>query len=242
MPEGRGLELRSRADSGLGHTGAVIDIERRDDGVAVVRWSDGENRFSVASVARWHEVLDELESTDGALAVVLTGEGKFFSNGLDLEGFAATPDLAGAVVSGVHRLLGRLLLFPAYTVAALNGHTFAAGAMLACCADARVMRADRGYWCLPEVDLGLPLTPAMFAAVTARLSVASAAEAMNTGRRYTADQAQAAGIVDHVSDDAGVLPLAVELAAAVAPKDRSVIAEHKRMLFGDAARVCGVES
>lgn len=225
----------------MGQTGAMIDLEPAGGGVVVVRWSDGENRFNAASITRWHEVLDELEATAGPLAVVLTGEGKFFSNGLDLEGFAAAPDTAGAVVSGVHRLLGRLLLFPAFTVAALNGHTFAAGAMVACCADARVMRADRGYWCLPEVDLGLPLSPAMFAAVTARLSIASAAEAMNTGRRYTATDALAAGIVEHTAAEADVLPLAVELASVVAAKDRSVITEHKRMLFGDAARACGVD-
>ena len=210
--------------------------------MAIVRWHDGENRFNAASVARWHAVLDELDAVDGPLAVVITGEGKFFSNGLDLEGFAADPAAAGAVVAEVHRLLGRLLLFPAYTVAALNGHTFAAGAMVSCCVDARVMRADRGYWCLPEVDLGLPLTPGMFAAVTARLSVACAAEAMNTGRRYTAAEARDAGIVDHVTDDAGVLPLARELAAAVAGKNRAVIAEHKRLLFADAARACGVDA
>jgi len=219
----------------------IIEVERRDDGVAVVHWRDGENRFTTDSIARWHEVLDVLESVEGPLAVVLTGDGKFFSNGLDLDGFAADPASAGAVVSGVHRLLGRLLTFPAYTVAALNGHTFAAGAMVACCVDARVMRTDRGFWCLPEVDLGLPLSPAMFAAVTARLPLGTAAEAMNTGRRYTADEALAAGIVEHVSDDAGVLPLAVSLAAAVAPKNRSVIAEHKRLLFSDAARICGVD-
>src|SRR5690606_13886824 len=124
---------------------AVIDIEREGD-VAVVRWRDGEHRFNRASVDRWHEVLDELEATEGPLAVVIVGEGKFFSNGLDLDAFAADPEGAGAVVDDVHRLFGRLLLFPAYTVAALNGHTFAGGAMLACCADLRVMRQERGYW------------------------------------------------------------------------------------------------
>lgn len=219
----------------------MIDLLQQDNGVAIVRWQDGENRFNTASVARWHALLDELEAVDGPLAVVITGEGKFFSNGLDLEGFAADPAAAGAVVSEVHRLLGRLLLFPAYTVAALNGHTFAAGAMVSCCVDARVMRGDRGFWCLPEVDLGLPLTPGMFAAVTARLSVACAAEAMNTGRRYTADEAHRAGIVEHVADEADVLSLAIELAAGMAGKNRSVIAEHKRLLFADAARACGVD-
>src|SRR5690606_19506946 len=150
---------------------AVLDIDWRDR-VAVVRWRDGENRLHRASVDRWHAVLDELEAVEGPLALVVVGEGRFFSNGLDLDALAADRDAARAVVDDVHRLFGRLLLFPAYTVGALNGHTFAAGAMLACCLDARVMREDRGYWCLPEADLGLPLTEAMFAAVTARLPVA----------------------------------------------------------------------
>lgn len=216
----------------------MIDIEREGD-VAVVRWRDGENRFNRTSVARWHEVLDELEAVDGPLAVVVVGEGKLFSNGLDLEAFAAEPDTAGAVVDEVHRLFGRLLVFPAYVVAALNGHAFAGGAMLACCADVRVMREDRGYWCLPEADLGLPLTEAMFAAVTARLPVQVAAEAMNTARRYPAAEALAVGIVDHAVPEAEVLRRGVELAAAVAPKDRKVIAAHKRLLFADAARTCG---
>jgi enoyl-CoA hydratase/carnithine racemase len=216
----------------------MIDIETLGD-VRVLRWSDGENRFHRASVERWHGVLDELEAVEGPLAVVVTGDGKFFSNGLDLDGFAADPDSAGHVVSEVHRLFGRMLVLPAYTVAALNGHTFAGGAMLACCVDARVMREDRGYWCLPEADLGIPLTPEMFAAVTARLDVATAAEAMNTGRRYTAAAALAAGLVEHTAAEAEVVERAVALAAEVAPKDRGVIAAHKRMLFGEAARRCG---
>lgn len=116
---------------------------------------------------------------------------------------------------------------------------FAAGAMLACCFDVRVMRDDRGYWCLPEVELGLPLTEPMFAAVTARLPVGAAAEAMNTGRRYTAPEALAAGIVEHTAPEAEVLERATALAAPLAGKDRKVIAAHKRMLFGEAARTCG---
>ncbi len=216
----------------------MIDIEQADQ-VAVVRWRDGENRFHRRSVDRWHEVLDELEAVEGPLAVVVTGEARFFSNGLDLEGLAPNPEDAGAVVDSLHRILGRLLVFPAYVVAALNGHTFAGGAMLACCADLRVMREDRGYWCLPEADLGLPLTSQMFAAVTARLTIATAAEAMNTGRRYTAVEALAAGIVEQTAPEAEVLDRAIDIASRLASKDRAVIAEHKRMLFGGVARICG---
>jgi Delta3-Delta2-enoyl-CoA isomerase len=217
---------------------SLIEVERRGD-VAVLRMVDLENRFNRVSIDRWHEVLAELEAADGPLAVVLTGSGKFFCNGLDLDWFGEHPGEAGGVVDDVHRLFGRLLLLPAYTVAAINGHAFAGGAMLSCACDVRVMRDDRGYWCLPEVDLGLPLTVPMKEVVTVRLPRAAAYDAIMTGRRYSAAEAHAIGIVDHVAAEERVVDLAVELAAVMAPKDRGVIAEHKRMLFGHVATTCG---
>jgi enoyl-CoA hydratase/carnithine racemase len=101
------------------------------------------------------------------------------------------------------------------------------------------MRSDRGYWCLPEVDLGIPLTEPMMEIVTARLPRSAAHDAIMTGRRYTAAEAHAIGIVEHVADEADVVDRAVELAAAMAPKDRHVIATHKQMLFGRSAAICG---
>ena len=215
-----------------------IELERRGE-VVVLRMDDGENRFNRTSIDRWHQVLGELESTEGPLAVVVTGTGKFFSNGLDLDWFAEHPDQAGGVVDDVHRLLGRMLVLPAYTVAAMNGHAFAGGAMLSCACDVRVMRDDRGYWCLPEVDLGLPLTVPMKEVVAVRLPRAAAYDSIMTGRRYTAAEAHAIGIVEHVVPEDRVVDLAVELAAVMAPKDRSVIAAHKQLLFGPTATTCG---
>ncbi len=107
---------------------------------------------------------------------------------------------------------------PCATVAACNGHTFAAGAMLAISHDVRLMRSDRGYWCLPEVDLGMPFTPGMNALIPARLPSMTAHEAMVTGRRYTADDAVAAGIVERALPEAQVVPEAVEAARALAGK------------------------
>jgi enoyl-CoA hydratase/carnithine racemase len=216
----------------------MIDVETHD-AVRVLRWRDGENRVNPDSMAAFHATLDDLEQIDGPLALVVTGEGKFFSNGLDLDRFGAAPEELGPTVEELHRLFGRLLVFPAYTVAAVNGHAFAAGAMLVSMFDHRVMRADRGYWCLPEVDLGLPLTEAMTAAVTARLPHPAAEEAMLTGRRYDGAEAMAAGIVHEVVAEDDVLPRAMAQATAVAAKDRVVVAAHKWALFGAAAGACG---
>lgn len=205
--------------------------------VRVVHWDDGENRFRGDSVGAWHEILDDLEAVEGPLALVAVGAGKFFSNGLDLDWISSADD-ASAFMADVHRLLGRMLVFPAYTVAALNGHTFAAGAMLSSVFDLRIMREDRGYWCLPEVDLGLPLTRGMTAAVTARLPAPAAAEAMITGRRYDAEAALARGIVDDTAPEGEVLDRAIEAATVMAAKHRSVIGEHKRQLFATASEIC----
>ncbi len=219
----------------------TVDIETRGD-VRIIRWDDGENRVYADSMAEWHAALDELESVEGPLALVATGVGKFFSNGLDLDRFLLDPSETGPAIVGLKLLLGRLLLFPGYTVAAINGHAFAAGAMISACFDARVMRADRGFWCLPEVDISLPFDEALTAAVTARIPPEAAQDAMITGRRYTAEEAMALGIVTDTSDEARLLDLAIALAAPIAAKDRRVIGEHKRLLFGAAARLCGVES
>jgi enoyl-CoA hydratase/carnithine racemase len=211
----------------------VIRLERDGD-VWMLHMESGENRFAAPFVAALEDALSEVEKTDGPAALVTTGAGKFYSNGLDLDAMARDPDEAGALLARVLRLFGRILAFPGATVAAVNGHAFAGGAMLAVAHDVRVMRADRGYVCLPESDLGLPLQPGMTALLAARLPRRTAHEAIVTGRRYGGTDALAAGIVDHAVPEAEVLPRAVGIARALAGKHRPTLAALKRGLYGDA--------
>jgi len=206
--------------------------------VRVVHWDDGENRFQGESMAAWHVVLDELEAVDGPLAVVAVGTGKFFSNGLDLDAFAGRPseDLL-AYIDDVHAVFARVLALPLPTVAAVNGHAFAGGGMLALCCDHRIMRSDRGYFCLPEVDLGVTFAPGMLALIQATLPTPTAREAMHTGRRYTAEEAVAAGIAHVALPEAEVLPAAVVVAAERAGKGRGVLGGLKEQTFADALAV-----
>lgn len=217
----------------------MIEIENAG-AVWIIRMGNGENRFNRQSVDVLHRHLDLIERQPVPLALVTTGAGKFFSNGLDLDWMATAGHDAGPLVGDVQRLFGRLLRFPAVTVAAVNGHAFAAGAMLASAHDFVVMREDRGYWCVPEVDLGLPLTPGMYALLAAKLPHATLHEAILSGRRYGAADALAAGVVHHAVPEDHVLDKAVELAASLAAKDRTVMAEHKRLMYADAAEACGV--
>ncbi|QXF83318.1 enoyl-CoA hydratase/isomerase family protein [Rhodococcus pyridinivorans] len=192
----------------------------RDSDVFVLHLGDrdaevSENRFHPDRLAAIHSLLDEVEAHDGPAALVTAATGKFWSNGLDLDWVGANlPDLPGYLDS-VHALYVRLLTFPAATVAAVQGHAFGAGAMLALVHDFRVMRGDRGYWCLPEVQLNMPFTVGMSALIRSRLPIQTAVEAITTGRRYGGEDAVAAGIAEQAVTGDTVLSTAVERAAAL---------------------------
>lgn len=214
----------------------MIDIEQLGH-VYVLHWHDNENRFNRKSIDAINAALDEVEAVDGPCALVTTGEGKFYSNGLDLDWIMHAGEEGNGFLDDVHDLFGRILTFPAMTVAAINGHAFAGGAMLATAHDFQVMRSDRGYWCLPEVDLGLPLTPAMLAVITSKLPREAAHEAIMTGQRYDAAEAQMAGIVTLTAPEDDVLADAVDLATDFAEKNRAVIKRHKELLYRDTMAI-----
>jgi len=204
--------------------------------VFVLDLGDDENRFTPEWLAAVTEHLDEVEASTGPRALVTTATGKFFSNGLDLDALAQQPETLGDYVRQVHQLLARLLVFPASTVAAMQGHVFAAGAMLSLAHDWRVMRRDRGYFCLPEVDIGLPFTPGMDALIRAKLLPAAAVDTMTTGRRYGGEDALAAGIVTEAVDEQDVVPRAIEMVRPLTAKDAKTLGAIKQRMWADAAR------
>ncbi|MBC7373609.1 MAG: enoyl-CoA hydratase/isomerase family protein [Frankiales bacterium] len=190
-----------------------------------------ENRFHPDWVASVSGLLDEVAATDGPRALVTAATGKFWSNGLDLDWLGAHPTDSASYVDSVHALLARVLSLPVPSVAACQGHVFAAGAMLALAHDSRVMRADRGFFCLPEVDISIPFTPGMAALIQGRLSPASAHEAMTTGRRYGGEQALIAGIVEQAVPEQDVRPAAIERARTLTGKAGATLGAIKEQMY-----------
>lgn len=175
-----------------------------------------ENRFAPAWIEKTSAFLDDAVA-GGAKALVITATGKFFTNGLDTDHIAAHAAELPAYLDSVHALYTKVLTLPVPTVAAINGHAFGAGAMLALCADHLIMRTERGYWSLPEAALNMPFTRGMAALLRTRLPERTATEAMLTARRYGADDAVTAGIVDEAVAVDELLNRAVEVAVQRAP-------------------------
>lgn len=167
----------------------------QQDAVFVLELGDGENRFHPDWIAAVDAALDDVERASGPRALVTAATGKFFSNGLDLDWASVHRAQYEAYIVSVHRLYARLLSLPVITVAAIQGHAFAAGAMLTLAHDVRIMRSDRGFWCLPEVDIDMPFTVAMAALVQARLGPQVAHAAMTTAARYGGDEADRKSVV-----------------------------------------------
>jgi enoyl-CoA hydratase/carnithine racemase len=200
------------------------------DEVAVLNLGDDENRFSPDWLTDVNGFLDRIESGE-AKALVTTGSGKFYSNGLDLDWLAAHSDQGDWYVDQVQRLLARVLTAPVPTVAAVNGHAFGAGAMLGIAHDFRVMRADRGYYCFPEVDIHIPFTPGMAALIQARLTPAAALEAMTTGRRYSGEEAEVIGLVTSTAPEGKVMASALDMVAGLKGKDPGTLKAIKSTMY-----------
>lgn len=209
----------------------MIDLSREGE-VFVLRMNAGENRFHPGFVRAWNHALDQVEQAEGPKALVTTGTGKFYSNGLDLDWMLTEgKGQAQEYLSSVLGIMGRVLVFPAITVAAMNGHAFGAGGQLALAHDYRVMRLERGYFCMPEIDMRAPLHPGMTAILQARLPRQSCHEVIATGKRYTAEEALVRHIVDHAAAEEEVLPKAVGIAAELAAKADPVMSVLKRGMY-----------
>ena len=207
------------------------ELSRTGD-VFVLDLGEGDNLFHPDWVDEVSVALAEVASADGPRALVTSATGKVWSNGLDLDWMTANPQLFLDYSAAVHELLAQVLELSVPTVAAVQGHAFGAGGMLALGHDLRVMRADRGWFCLPEIDLGMPFTAGMVALITARLNPQVAHVALTTGRRYGGTEAAATSIVDLAVPEELVLSAAVDLAGPLAAKASDTLGTIKQRTYG----------
>ncbi len=204
-----------------------------NDKIAILELGADENRFSPGFLDEMDAHLDEIVA-GGAHGLVTTAAGKFYTNGLDLDWLTAHAQQYQWYVGRVQALLARVLTLPIPTAAAVVGHAFGAGAMLALAHDFRVMRADRGFFCFPEVDINIPFTPGMAALIQAKLAAHAAIASMTTGRRFGGGDAASAGIVDATAGEGAVTDAAVDMLRPLSGKNQETLGAIKQTMFAQA--------
>ncbi len=209
----------------------------KDGDLHLVTMNDGQNTICPDWQQRMLEILDSVEGDCGqGASLVLTGVDKFFCNGLNLEKLMALSpeemELFGRRMAEIH---SRFLILPCPTVAAMNGHAFAGGAFLALSCDYRIMREDRGWFSVSEVDVGVPIPAPMMGILQGKLPTNTARDALFTGKRYTADEAVAAGIADGKAPMGELLEQAKTLASQLGTKEPGIFKTLKQTWFGPMA-------
>jgi enoyl-CoA hydratase len=207
-------------------------VRTLDDGIAVLSLElDRGNAINHAFIEALDAALDDTARED-ARAVVLTGRGKVFCGGLDLLAIAdyERPALE-EFLDAFEAIFERVLTFPRPVIAAINGHALAGGCILGMAADYRVMAPGSFQIGVNEVMLGLPFPAAAFEIVRRSTPDLWASTVLMQGRRFSPEEAVAAGIVHRLAGDAGVVADAVAEARRFAAGGVDAVADTKADLI-----------
>jgi len=214
----------------------IIEWEK-DEMVAVVRMNNGENRQNLEFANSMNQILDEIIADQAINAVVITSsDSKSWSLGVDIDWLGKQMndqnfDNIKKFMYGMNDVFKKLLLLPVPSIAAINGHAFGNGAILACACDFRFMKSDRGYFCFPEVDLGIPFLPGMIAFVKKAIPFHKFNEMKLTGKRATADELEASNVIMKACPDSETMKIESLEFAKTFQKKRGIFKEHKKRLY-----------
>jgi enoyl-CoA hydratase len=208
----------------------MIDIKNQA-GIAVLTLTHGNaNALDIELCEALAARFMELRVSD-AKAVVMTGQGKIFSAGVDLKRLSEGG--AGYVrkfLPALHKLYDTVFHFPKPVVAAINGHAIAGGCVLACCADRRVMANDGGRIGVTELLVGVPFPALAFEIMRHATPPYFFSETILSGATFTAEVAAHRGWVNEAVEPALVMERAIAAAQSLAALSPAAFAQTKKQI------------
>ena len=205
-----------------------MSITTEKNGAYFVLTMQNEGKFNPQSLAAFNAALDAAENDESTAALLITGEENTFAQGLDLA-YLGSVDFSQALefVDHCMFMIGRLLQFSVPVVSAINGHAFGLGAMIVLASDYKIMRSDRGFFCLPEVDLNMVLPASMNALVKGKMAGALLRDTLLAGSRLSATQLLASGLIDESCSENDLINKAMTVTEPMQGKDRATLAGLK---------------
>jgi enoyl-CoA hydratase/carnithine racemase len=200
--------------------------------------------------ATWAELRQIGRDLPGDIrVVVVTGEGRSFSAGLDLNAASAGADDPGslvhlasiaeedaaAVIAGYQEAFDWLRRPDLVSIAAVRGHAIGAGFQLALACDLRVCTEDARFT-MAEVSLGLVPDLGGTKRLVELVGYARALELCVTGRRVAAPEAERIGLATTVVAEADLEQAVANLTAQILAHRRDAVVEIKALLTAAAGR------
>ena len=207
-----------------------------DGDVAILLMQNGENRHNPAYAQDMLKSLQRvIENTSCKALVITSNDEKCFSLGIDTDWLmpamkAQQFDEIKAFMHSMDDVFKTLLLFPLPVIAAINGHAFGNGAILACACDFRFMLSDKGFFCFPEVDLSIPFLPGMIEFVKKAMPYYRFNEMKLSGRRVSGIELEQDHVIEKAYDSQEALMLGAIEYAKTFDKKRGIFGEHKKRL------------
>lgn len=206
-------------------------VERHADGFATIVFNrpDKLNTLSIALRRELAQAVAALEADPGVHVLVLTGSGRAFSAGLDLDEWSAAP-AAAAWEDDAVAAIGR---FSGPVIGAINGLAITGGVELALACDLLVAASDARF---ADTHVKVGLLPGWGGSVRLqqRVGPARAKELALTGRFLGADEALAWGLVNRVVPPERLRAEAEALARAILANPPAGVAAYKRLLDAEA--------
>ncbi|KAG2147662.1 ClpP/crotonase-like domain-containing protein [Suillus clintonianus] len=189
----------------------IVELHDGQDSRLTTRMIDEALRPALDMVERSWCAMRDKQANDGTNkrggALIIVGrrdQDKFFSNGFDYETVKGNLSFFNDTANP---LFARLLTYPIPTIAAINGHAFAAGMMLSLACDYRVMTDGsrrRAWMCMNEIHFGAPWPLSFTAILNAKVgSPVMRRRVALEGHRFTPSEALKAGIVDRLANLTG---------------------------------------
>jgi enoyl-CoA hydratase len=208
----------------------MIDIKTQAD-IAVLTLAHGNaNALDIELCEALTARFQELRNSD-AKVVVVTGQGKIFSAGVDLirlsEGGAA---YVRKFLPALHKLYATVFYHPKPVVAAINGHAIAGGCVLACCADRRIMTREGGRIGVTEMLVGVPFPALAFEIVRFAVPPRYLSEFTLSGATYETDAALQRGWIDEVAEPGELIEDAIAVAQELALLSPPAFAQTKMQI------------
>jgi enoyl-CoA hydratase/carnithine racemase len=216
---------------------------KKEDGVAVVTMCNGANKQNPKFAKQMNHCFDEILEDAGVSSIIITSsDEKNFSQGIDLEwmGLKMQDKDFEAIKSFMYEMNGifkRILLMPVPVIAAINGHAFGNGAMLASTCDFRFMRRDKGFFCFPEVDVSIPFLPGMISFVRKSIPEPQFNEMILSGKRMTAEPLAATNAITKACDNQETLMAEALDFARTFTKKRGIFGELKKRMHKEIIHI-----